>query len=215
LAEFLLGMRAGFAFLVNRGAVFGTKRIAKIGIPPNNATGVPMKPKSALAIAVVTMMGITAYLVITAAGQADESAAAYVTKIPEGYRDWKVVSVAHEAGKLNSLGIVLGNDVAIKAFRAGTLPFPDGAIIAALHYSHSPSDENNKVFGDKQSFVPGAPTNIQFEVKDSKKYAATGGWGFGHFGTDGKPGSAALLKTCFPCHEPAKATDLIYTHYTP
>ena len=175
-----------------------------------------MKPKSAIAIAVATLAGVTSYLLVTAAGQADESsAAAYVSKIPAGYRDWKVISVAHEAGKLNSLGIVLGNDVAIKAFREGTLPFPDGAIIAALHYSHTPSDENNKVFGDKQSFVPGPPTNIQFEVKDSKKYAATGGWGFGHFGADGKPGSAALLKTCFPCHEPAKATDLIYTHYTP
>ena len=76
-----------------------------------------------------------------------------------------------------------------------------------------PSDENNKVFGDKQSYVPGPPTNVQFEIKDSKKYAATGGWGFGHFNADGKPADVALLKTC--CHEPAKATDLIYTHYTP
>jgi hypothetical protein len=82
------------------------------------------------------------------------------------------------------------------------------------HYSHVPSDEN-KVFGDKQSYVPGPPTNVQFEVKDSKKYAATGGWGFGHFNADGKPADVALLKTCFPCHEPAKTTDLIYTHYTP
>jgi hypothetical protein len=106
--------------------------------------------------------------------------------------------VAHEEGKLNSLGIVLGNDIAIKAYREGTLPFPYGAIIAALHYSHTPSDENNKVFGDKQSFVPGPPTNIQFEVKDSKKYAATGGWGFGHFNANGKPADAALLKPAFP-----------------
>jgi hypothetical protein len=175
-----------------------------------------MKPKSALAIAVAMLASVTAYLLVTAVGQADESSAAlYVTKIPPGYRDWKVISMAHEEGKLNSLGVVLGNDVAIKAFREGTLPFPDGAIIAALHYSHVPSDENNKVFGSKQSFVPGPATNIQFEVKDSKKYAATGGWGFGHFSADGKPADAALLKTCFPCHEPAKATDLIYTHYTP
>jgi Cytochrome P460 len=175
-----------------------------------------MKPKSALVIAVATLVGFSTYLLVTAAGQADESTAqVYVTQIPAGYRDWKVISVAHEAGKLNSLGIVLGNDVAIKAFREGTLPFPDGAIIAALHYSHVPSDENNKVFGDKQSFVPGPPTNIQFEVKDSKKYAATGGWGFGHFDPSGKPAPAAALKTCFPCHEPAKATDLIYTRYTP
>ena len=175
-----------------------------------------MKPQSALAIAVATLTAVVAYLLVIASGHADvNSAPAYVTKIPSGYRDWKVISVAHEAGKLNSLGIVLGNDVAIKAYRERTLPFPDGAIIAALHYSHVPSDENNKVFGDKQSFVPGPPTNIQFEVKDSKKYAATGGWGFGHFDANGKPADPALLKTCFPCHEPAKASDLIYTHYTP
>jgi cytochrome P460 len=116
---------------------------------------------------------------------------------------------------LNSLGAVLGNDVAIKAFRAKTLPYPDGTIIAALHYHHVASDENNKVFGQAQSFVPGAPTNIQFMVKDSTKYAATGGWGFAHFGTDGKPGDAAFMKTCFPCHEKAKATDLVFTHYAP
>jgi hypothetical protein len=174
-----------------------------------------MKPRSAFAIAVATLASVCGYL-LTVSGHAEEnSAPAYVTQMPAGYRDWKVVSVAHEAGKLNSLGVVLGNDIAIKAYREGKLPFPDGAIIAALHYSHVPSDENNKVFGDKQSFVPGAPTNIQFEVKDSKKYAATGGWGFGHFSPDGKPGAAALMQTCFPCHKPAAATDLIYTHYAP
>ncbi len=174
-----------------------------------------MNSKSALIIATATLASASAFLV-TMAGQADEnSAPVYVTRIPAGYRDWKVVSVAHEEGNLHSFAIVLGNDIAIKAYREGKLPFPNGSIIAALHYSHVPSDENNKVFGDKQSYVPGPATNVQFEVKDSKKYAATGGWGFGHFNSDGKPAGAALLKTCFPCHEPAKATDLIYTHYTP
>jgi hypothetical protein len=43
------------------------------------------------------------------------------------------------------------------------------------------SEENSKVFGQDQSFVPGTPTNIQFMVKDTRKYAATGGWGFAHF----------------------------------
>lgn len=174
-----------------------------------------MKRKNALILAAATLASASAFLVAMG-GRADESSTpAYVTRIPAGYRDWKVVSIAHEEGNLHSLGIVLGNDIAIKAYREGKLPFPDGSIIAALHYSHVPSDENNKVFGDKQSFVPGAATNVQFEVKDSKKYAATGGWGFGHFNADGKPAGAAVLKTCFPCHEPAKATDLIYTHYTP
>jgi hypothetical protein len=173
-----------------------------------------MKLKSALAIAVVTLVGATAYLV-TASGQADEnSPAVYVTKLPAGYRDWTLISVAHEEGNLHSFAAMLGNDVAIKAYRAGVLPFPDGSIIVALHFKHVPSEENNKVFGDQQSFVPGTPTNVQIEVKDSTRYAATGGWGFGHFNTDGKPAGAALLKTCAPCH--AKASrDFVFTHYAP
>ncbi len=138
-------------------------------------------------------------------------------KIPDGYRDWKLISVAHEEGNLNSLGAILGNDVAIKAYREKKLPYPDGTIIAALHWRHAPSEENNKIFGQRQSFVAGSPTNVQFMVKDSKKYASTGGWGFGHFNErDGnKPGDAALLKTCFPCHQKAKDSDLVFTRYAP
>ena len=152
---------------------------------------------------------------VPAFGQADKnSAPVFVTKMPSGYRDWKWISSAHEEGNLNSFGAVLGNDVAIKAYREGKLPFPDGTIIAALHYSARPSEENNKVFGQAQSFVPGPPTNIQFMVKDSKKYAATGGWGFGHFNADGKPGDEALLKTCSPCHAMA-SRDLVFTRYAP
>jgi len=106
---------------------------------------------------------------------AQQAAPIFVTDIPSGYRDWRLISVAHEEGDLHSFAAVLGNDVAIKAYRAGKLPFPDGTIIAALHYRHVPSEENNKVFGRDQSFVAGPPTNIQFMIKDTRKYAATGG----------------------------------------
>ncbi|HME36046.1 MAG TPA: cytochrome P460 family protein [Candidatus Sulfotelmatobacter sp.] len=173
-----------------------------------------MKHYAFLLAAVATMAGLVA-LIAPAPGHADgEPAPIFVTEIPQGYRDWRWIASAHEAGKLNSLGAVLGNDVAIAAYREGKLPFPDGTIIAALHYHYVPSEENNKVFGQAQSFVPGAPTNIQFMVKDSTKYAATGGWGFAHF-ADGKPGDAAFMKSCFPCHEKAKATDLVFTRYAP
>jgi hypothetical protein len=152
--------------------------------------------------------------VAPASGQPDTSAApAYVTEIPAGYRDWTFISVAHEEGNLHSFAAVLGNDVAARAFREGTLPYPDGSIIVALHYSHVPSAENDKVFGQPQSFVPGAPTNIQFMVKDSTKYAATGGWGFGHF-VHGKPADAAFMKPCFPCHQKA-SRDFVFTRYAP
>ncbi|SRR5579864_3120906 len=165
-------------------------------------------------LAVATLTAVVAFRA-PASGQTDvEATPIFVTKIPPGYRDWRLISVSHEAGNLNSIGAVLGNDVAIKAYREGKLPYPDGTIIAALHYGHVPSAENNKVFGQAQSFVPGSPTNIQFMVKDSKKYAATGGWGFATF-IDGIPAAAASMKSCFPCHNQAKASDLVFTRYAP
>ena len=171
-----------------------------------------MKRLTFFLAALATLGGVIAFRT-PASGQTDaEAAPSYGVKIPPGYRDWKLISVAHEEGNFNSFAAVLGNDVAIKAYREGKLPFPDGAIIAALHYGHAPSEENNKVFGRAQSFVAGAPTNIQFMVKDSKKYAKTGGWAFAHF-KDGKLGDEALMNSCFPCHNQAKASDLNFTRY--
>src|SRR5215475_8628250 len=74
----------------------------------------------------------------------------FVKQIPAGYRDWKVVTVAHEAGDLNDIRAVLGNDIAIKAYRDGKLPFPEGAIVGRIAWSFTPSEENNKVFGSNQ-----------------------------------------------------------------
>ncbi len=144
--------------------------------------GVAMRRVAFFLVAFSTQASVIAYMV-PAFEQADaNSAPVYLTKIPPGYRDWKLISVAHEAGNLNSFAAILGNDIAIKAYREEKLPFPDGAIIAALHYGHVPSEENNKIFGGEQSFVPGPPTNIQFMVKDSKKYAARvlGFWALQH-----------------------------------
>ncbi|MGA2375689.1 MAG: cytochrome P460 family protein [Candidatus Sulfotelmatobacter sp.] len=173
-----------------------------------------MKRFTFLLAAVATLAGVV-FLSAPASGHADEEAAPiFGIKIPPGYRDWKLISVAHEAGNLNDLRALLGNDVAIKAYRDGKLPFPDGAIIARLAWSYVPSEENNKVFGRPQSFVAGAATNVQFMVKDSRKYSSTGGWGFAQF-KDGKPADEALLKTCFPCHEPIKARDFVFTRYAP
>ena len=175
-----------------------------------------MKRIAALLVAVAAVasvvVGVVAYSA-PASGHPDEGAAPiFGIKIPPGYRDWKLISVAHEEGNLNDLRAVLGNDVAIKAYREGKLPFPDETIIARLAWTYVPSEENNKAFGRSQSFVPGSATNVQFMVKDSKKYAATGGWGFAQF-KDGKPDEKAALKTCFPCHEPVKARDFVFTQY--
>jgi Cytochrome P460 len=147
--------------------------------------------------------------VAPASGQPD------VTELPPGYRDWKVISVAHEAGDLNDLRAVLGNDIAIKAYRDGKLPFPDGAVIARLAWNYEPSAENDKVFGRPQSFVAGAPKEgVQFMVKDSRKYASTGGWGFEEF-VGGEPLPPAALAGCFSCHAPATAHDDVFTPLRP
>jgi hypothetical protein len=135
-------------------------------------------------------------------------------RLPAGFRDWKVVTVAHEAGKNNDLRVVLGNDLAIKAFRTGKLPFPDGAIIVRMAWRYTPSAVNNRSFGDAQSFVAGTPINTQVDVKDTKKYASTGGWGFSQF-KNGKPDPTAALQTCYACHTLVRSNDFVFTHYAP
>jgi hypothetical protein len=174
------------------------------------------------ALVVVGALAGTAGYVAPASGQAaGEAAPIYGIKIPEGYRDWRLISVNHLAGgSVKQLRAQLGNDIAIKAFRDGTRPFPDGAIIAALHWNEVSSDENNKVLATGfpgvglDSFVPASAVNVQFMVKDSKKYASTGGWGYADF-TNGKPGNEALHNTCYPCHQPAKDRDYVFTRYAP
>jgi hypothetical protein len=172
-----------------------------------------MKPIYSLATVAVAVCATA--LITLAVSQDEEAGPVIVQETPSGYRDWRLISVAHEEGNLHSFAAVLGNDVAIKAYRERELPFPDGTIIAALHYHHVSSEENNKVFGREQSFVAGDPSNVQFMIKDSKKYASTGGWGFGHF-QDGKPlTDKAKLKACFDCHARIKERDLVFTRYAP
>ena len=180
-----------------------------------------MRWLAATLLALGALTGAVAFMA-PASGQADgEPAPIYGVKIPAGYREWQLISVNHLAGgDVKQVRAQLGNAIAIKAFREGKLPFPDGAIIAALHWTELSSDENNKVLAagfpgaGLQSFVAASRANVQFMVKDSKKYAATGGWGFADF-TNGKPGNEALHKTCFACHEPAKDRDFVFTRYAP
>src|SRR3984885_15306900 len=177
-----------------------------------------MKRTIFVLLAVVTVAGIVAGIAKASRQSDGDSSPIYGVKIPAGYRDWQLIAVKQLlfAGKGEQLRAQLGNDIAIKAFKEGTLPFPDGAMIAAIHWTRVPSEDNNKVldvpFPGTQSFVIGSLVNVQFLVKDSKRYAATGGWGFADF-TDGKPGDKALHETCFPCHVPAKDRDYVYTQY--
>jgi len=167
--------------------------------------------------AVVVLSGVAVWMAHASGHPDGEAAPIYGIKIYPGYRDWKLISVAHEEGDLNDLRAILGNDIAIRAYRGGKLPYPDGTVIARIAWSYVPSAENNKAFGRAQSFVPGPAPDwyLQFMVKDSKKYAATGGWGYAQFNKEGQPADEAKHKTCFPCHEPAKDRDYVFTHYAP
>ena len=139
-----------------------------------------MKRIAFLLVAVATLAGVVAFTA-RASGPADEEAApVFGVKIPPGYRDWRLISVAHEAGNLNDFRAILGNDVAIKAYREGKLPFPDGTIIARLAWNYVPSEENNKVFGRAPIFRGRAPTGLVPSVHGQglKKIRRDGRLGF-------------------------------------
>jgi hypothetical protein len=175
---------------------------------------------------------LTGSLAMTApvSGQPDgEAAPIYGIKLPQGYRDWRLISVkrltggeqlAGKGGQLRQLRAELGNDLAIETYREGKLPFPDGAIIAALHWTEVSSDADNQALASGfpkaglESTFAGSAVNVQFMIKDSKKYAASGGWGYADF-VNGKPNSLAVHEKCFPCHQPAKERDYVFTRYAP
>jgi Cytochrome P460 len=179
-----------------------------------------MRRIAVVLIAVIALAGAVTYMTPTSGQAAGQASPIYGVTIPAGYRDWKLIAVDQllVPGKADQLRAQLGNDIAIKAFKERQVPFPDGAIIVAIHWTRVPSENNDKVldgpFPGAQSFLVGSPVNIQIMVKDSKKYAASGGWGFADF-KGGKPGDKALHETCFPCHAPAKASDFVFTHYAP
>jgi hypothetical protein len=135
-------------------------------------------------------------------------------QLPPEYRDWKLISVAREEGDIDDVRAILGNDTALEAYRTEKRPFPEGTIISRIAWSYEASEVNNNVFGRRQSFVAGHPKNgVQFMIKDSVKYASTGGWGYFQF-DDGKPtNNTKAMQSCFPCHAKLEERDYVFTNY--
>jgi hypothetical protein len=161
------------------------------------------------------LSGAVAALALTVAGLAigdsagGDASPIYGVKIPEGYRQWALVAPAQEAAPLDELRAVVGNAVAIKAYQDSALPFPDGTVLVKLAWKHVQSPEF------EPASIPGAATTVQVMVKDSKQYAATGGWGFGRF-INGKAVDQAQHETCFACHQArVKNHDFVFTRYAP
>ncbi len=137
-----------------------------------------------------------------------EASPVFGVTIPDGYRTWQLVAVSHRTDN-DQVRAILGNELAMKAYRENVLPFPDGAVLAKLEWKRVESTEF------RNAFVPGASVQIEFMVMDSKKYGTTGGWGFGRF-KDGKPADEAAHRTCFPCHSAnVKSHDNVFTRYAP
>ena len=164
-----------------------------------------MRRYASTVIALLAAAGIL-FPSFPAATAADIVAAPTGVTIPKGYRDWQVVAPS-QRDDTDEIRVILGNNIAMKAFRANTLPFPDGAILAKLAWKRVASPEFPK------TFVPGVAPRIEFMEKNAKKYAATGGWGFGRF-VNGKPADEQQHGTCWPCHlANVKGNDFVFTRY--
>jgi hypothetical protein len=152
----------------------------------------------------------------------------YSVKVPgglafsefRGYEEWQAISLSRNE---KAVAIILGNPAMISAYRAGIpgngKPFPDGAKMAKIHWA----PKQNEFF--KDTTVPGTLQNVDFMVKDSKRFADSGGWGYGVFDYDAasdtfKPGTTAGTppqgndaKCGFACHTGVKARDFVFTEY--
>ena len=127
----------------------------------------------------------------------------------EGYRSWQAVSPSFRGDK-GQLRIVLGNPTAISAMRDGTRPFPDGTVLAKLAWT----GKKHPKF--PVATLPDSFVQVEFMVKDARKYAATGGWGFARFvGNELKPygKDAGFVQECFGCHTPVKDNDFLFTGF--
>ena len=168
------------------------------------------------AVLLVVLLTCVPYLatVVFAQNSAEQATAnaspIFGVTIPAGYKQWELIAPAEEAAPLDELRAIVGNQTAIDAYQAGKLPFPDGTILVKRAWKRKQSPEF------ASATIPGAATTVQVMVKDSQKYASTGGWGFGRF-INGKPVDEAQHRTCFACHE-ARAKqnrDYVFTRLAP
>ena len=125
------------------------------------------------------------------------------------YRTWKVIAPSYRPDKKH-IRVVLGNETAIRAFREGKRPFPDGTVFAKVAW--------NTVKHAKfpVAVIPGTFAQVEFMIKDSGKYKKTGGWGFARFVGNklvpyGK--DAGFVQECFDCHAPVADNDYVFTHW--
>jgi len=176
---------------------------------------------------VLTIPNITGVLVVVG-GLAISAQDKYTVKVPgglafsdfRGYEAWQAISISRNE---RVVALIVGNPAMIDAYQAGIpsngKPVPDGAKMAKIHWI----PKQNQYFPD--ATVPGNLLNVDFMVKDSQRFAGSGGWGYGVFDYDAasgtfKPGTTAGTppqgndaKCGYACHTRAKARDYVFTDY--
>jgi hypothetical protein len=183
-----------------------------------------MKRKSML-----ISLGVAAALAIIASGAAISAQDRYTLKVPgglafsefKGYELWQVISISHNGALM---AVILGNPAMINAYKAGIpangKPFPDGARMAKIHWNPKTNET-----APGQPLVPNTLHDIDFMVKDSKRFADSGGWGYAEFEFDDatdafrpgtltdQPPQANDAKCGAACHTVAKNQDFVFTKF--
>ena len=133
-------------------------------------------------------------------------------QMPANYKNWKVIGTSHREDN-QTLRVIVGNDAAIKAARAGkTNPWPEGSILGKLVWK----DEIHPKWA--KATVPGEFVHAEFMIKDSAKYQETGGWGFARWtGMDQAPYGKdnTFVQECLACHVQVKDNDSVFTRPAP
>jgi hypothetical protein len=168
-----------------------------------------MKISRAVTTLSIIALLLAAITVIAASSKTEVLPALNGITLPEGYKDWRIISASHRTDN-NTLRIILGNDTAVAAARKGDVkPWPDGSILAKLSWKDSTHEKW------PAATIPGKFVQAEFMIKDAKRFAATGGWGFARWlGLEQQPygKDANFVQECFGCHTPVKDNDYVYTY---
>jgi len=176
-------------------------------------------------LSTVALVALPAVLVAAAFAAQDR----YSLEVPgglafadfKGYEDWQTIAVSHNGDKLAT---ILGNPAMIEAYKAGIpgngKPFPDGVRMAKIHWMAKKDEQQ-----PGEPIVPGNLHDVDFMVKDSKKFADSGGWGYGQFDydpvsdtfkpadTSSSPPQEHDAKCGFACHTIVASKDYVFTAY--
>jgi Cytochrome P460 len=172
---------------------------------------------------------VIALVLAALGGRASSAQDKYALKVPnglafsefKGYESWQVVSISQDGGLVAA---ILANPVMIKAYLDGVpgngKPFPDGSKMAKIHWTPK------KLETFPAATVPGTQHDVDFMTKDSKRFADSGGWGWGAFEYDAasdkfrpgtstdKPPQGNDAKCGFACHTKVTARDYVFTEFS-